>query len=371
MDTAQLFSPEDHRYMAETLKLARKGEFSTQPNPHVGCLIVKHRKIIGRGYHLKAGEAHAEVNALAEAGKDARGATCYVNLEPCSHTGRTPPCADQLIAAGISRVVFAVSDDNPRVAGTGSERLRNAGIEVNSGLLECDARQLNRGFFQRHNLGRPFVTLKVAMSLDAKIGLTSGESKWITGEDARADVQRLRARSCAIVTGSGTVRADDPRLTVRDKSLALHGRQPHIVVLDTNLRLNANHQVFNSDANCIVIYQTDSTARLDELARKGVQLRQFDGQSGQVDLADTLAYLASIECNEILVEAGPTLIGSFIAEALWDELVLYVAPKAIGRSGRDGFDLPSIPSLDLATQMRISEVTQVGDDIRITLAPKE
>lgn len=360
---------EDHRHMARALELARRGRYSTQPNPHVGCVIVHAGKVIGEGYHKKAGEPHAEVHALREAKELAKGATAYVTLEPCCHTGRTPPCTDELIAAQVARVVYAAEDPNPRVAGAGAKRLREAGIDVVSGLLGEDAAKLNRGFFRRLQYGRPFVTLKMAMSLDAKIGLDSGESKWITGEEARANVQQLRARSCAIITGSGTVRADNPRLTVRDESLATAGRQPRIVVLDSKMALSTSYDIFSTDAECIVVSNEDNPDKQAQLAEKSVQVHRIKGAPGGVDLGETLDLLSTLECNEVLVEAGPHLIGAFINEQLWDELIIYIAPKLIGNSGRNGFALPPIAALSEARNVQIVEMVQVGSDMRLTLRP--
>ena len=363
---------EDLRHMARALELARQGRYSTQPNPHVGCVIVNAGKTVGEGYHQKAGEPHAEANALREAGELGRGATAYVTLEPCNHTGRTPPCVDQLIAAQVARVVYAVEDPNPHVSGAGANRLREAGIEVVHGVLAEDAMRLNRGFLRRAQHGRPFVTLKIAMSLDAKIGLRSGESKWITGPQARADVQLLRARSCAIVTGSGTVRTDNPKLTVRDPSLATAGRQPRVVVLDSKMALDMSYDVFSGDAQCIVISSEDNQQKREKFAEKSVEVYRIQRSAkGGVDLGSTLDLLGALECNEVLVEAGPQVIGSFISEQLWDEMIVYIAPKIIGESGREGFELPPIAALGDASDVHVVDITQVGADLRLTLTPNE
>ena len=295
------------------------------------------------------------------AGPRARNATAYVTLEPCNHSGRTPPCSEKLLAAGISRVIYATDDVNTEVAGHGSALLRDNGISVSSGLMRAQARLLNRGFFMRHEQGRPFVTVKVAMTLDAKIGLKSGESKWITGPEARTDVQRLRAQSCAIVTGKGTVRSDDPRLSVRDESLQTLGRQPLAVVLDSSLSLGTDYRIFDKSANCIIMHCVESTN-----ANYNVRVQKVSQDAGKIDLKDALSHLAKLECNEVLVEAGPTLSSAFIVAGLWDELVVYMAPKLIGESGRDGFALPEVSELSEAKDVKLSEVRYVGRDIRLT-----
>ena len=270
----ETFSARDYHYMARALQLARHGRYSTQPNPHVGRVIVQQDEIVGEGFHRKAGEAHAEIEALNVAGERARGATAYVTLEPCSHHGRTPPCSEQLLAAGIGRVVYAIGDVSPKVAGRGAALLRDKGISVSGGLMAAQAREINRGFFTRHEQGHPFVTIKIAMTLDAKIGLLSGESQWITGPEARTDVQRMRAQSCAIVTGRGTVQADNPRLSVRDESLQTFGRQPAVVVLDSRLKLTGDYEIFRTPADCIIMHCADSAlviphARTQKVARRG------------------------------------------------------------------------------------------------------
>ncbi|MGR8948748.1 MAG: bifunctional diaminohydroxyphosphoribosylaminopyrimidine deaminase/5-amino-6-(5-phosphoribosylamino)uracil reductase RibD [Gammaproteobacteria bacterium] len=363
------FSDDDHRFMARALSLAKRGEFSTQPNPKVGCVIVKDGVIVGEGYHQKAGQGHAEVNALNAAGSEARGATVYVTLEPCSHTGRTPPCTGQLLEAGVGRVFYAADDINPRVAGSGAAKLSAAGIDVQGGLMAAEARKLNRGFFHRHESGRPYVTVKLAMTIDGKIGLKTGESKWITGPEARADVQRLRARSCAVVTGSGTVVADNPQLVVRDPTLQMRGRQPRVVVLDSKLSLNPEYEIFHTDAACTVVYVHSDPAKTKLFEDAGVSLHHVDGTDAGVSLSATLDWLAELECNEILVEAGPQVASAFISESLWDEIALYVAPKLIGLGGQDGFCLPTISGLSKATAVNFADITYVGNDLRIKLTP--
>lgn len=359
----------DHHYMARALELARHGRYSTQPNPCVGSVVVNSNKLVGEGYHQKAGQPHAEVLALREAGDQARGATAYVTLEPCCHTGRTPPCADQLLDAQIARVVYATEDPNPKVAGGGAARLRAAGIEVCGGVLAEQAVALNRGFFHRMKEGRPFVTLKVAMSLDGKIGLMSGESKWVTGPDSRANVQQLRARSSAIITGTGTVRADNPRLTVRDDSLAMHGRQPLIVVLDSQCSLETGYDIFSTDADCAIVTTVADEEKRASFSAMSVAVHKVSANTCGVDLVETLALLASLECNDVLVEAGPTLLSAFIEQELWDELVVYIAPKLIGQRGRDGFPGTVIESLVEARVLSLVETRAIGTDLRLTYKP--
>ena len=358
------FSEVDYRHMARALQLARRGWYSSQPNPRVGCVIVNHNRIVGEGFHQRAGTPHAEIHALEMAGENARNATAYVTLEPCHHQGKTPPCDDALIAAGIARVVYAISDPNPQVGGRGEAKLRANDIQVSSGLMAEQAREINRGFLMRHEQGRPRVTIKLAMTLDAKFGLKSGESKWITGPEARQDVQRLRAQSCAIVTGSGTVRADNPRLTVRDKALQTFGRQPRIVILDSNLTLTSDYAVFQSGAQCILMHcKGSSNANVNATTHK------ISATSGKLDLNQVMAHLVALECNEVMVEAGPSLSSAFIAAGLWDELVVYMAPKIIGTSGKEGFLLPLIDELSDATAIKFGECRYVGADLRIVLTP--
>lgn len=355
--------------MARALELARRGRYSTQPNPCVGSVIVSAGEIVGEGYHQKTGEPHAEVIALRQAAERAKGATAYVTLEPCCHTGRTPPCAEKLVAAEVARVVYATEDPNPRVAGGGAARLRAAGIAVEGAVLAEEAQLLNRGFFHRMKHRRPFVTLKIAMSLDGKIGLKSGESKWITGPDARANVQQLRARSCAVLTGSGTVREDNPRLTVRDSSLTMGGRHPRVIVLDSRLSLQTHYDIFSTEAECIVVTSETDAKKLARFARVPVTVHQLGRAAAGVDLAETLDLLNDLECNEVLVEAGPRLLNSFIEQDMFNELIVYVAPKLIGREGQEGFALGSITSLTDARKLHLVETMQIGSDVRLTYQP--
>jgi diaminohydroxyphosphoribosylaminopyrimidine deaminase/5-amino-6-(5-phosphoribosylamino)uracil reductase len=343
--------------MAHALRLAGRGLYSTPPNPAVGCVILDAAgRVVGEGWHRRAGEAHAEPLALAAAGAAARGGTALVTLEPCSHHGRTPPCVEALVSAGIARVIAATTDPNPRVAGTGLQRLRDAGIDTAVGLCEVQARELNRGFFSRMERGRPWVTLKLGSSVDGRTALADGSSQWITSRAARADVQRLRARAAAIVTGVGTVLADDPALTVRDPALDLAGRVPLRVVLDSRGRTPATAKLLTDGKPTLVL--SDATVAVDA--------------GGRVDLVAALQHLARLECNEVLVEAGPRLAGSFVAAGLADEVVLYVAPTVLGGDARPAFALPQpLATLVASPRFRFHDVRQVGPDLRLTLRPAE
>jgi diaminohydroxyphosphoribosylaminopyrimidine deaminase/5-amino-6-(5-phosphoribosylamino)uracil reductase len=343
--------------MAHALRLAGRGLYSTPPNPAVGCVILDAAgRVVGEGWHRRAGEAHAEPLALAAAGAAARGGTALVTLEPCSHHGRTPPCVEALVSAGIARVIAGTTDPNPRVAGTGLQRLRDAGIDTAVGLCEVQARELNRGFFSRMERGRPWVTLKLGSSVDGRTALADGSSQWITSRAARADVQRLRARAAAIVTGVGTVLADDPALTVRDPALDLAGRVPLRVVLDSRGRTPATAKLLTDGKPTLVL--SDATVAVDA--------------GGRVDLVAALQHLARLECNEVLVEAGPRLAGSFVAAGLADEVVLYVAPTVLGGDARPTFALPQpLATLVASPRFRFHDVRQVGPDLRLTLRPAE
>ena len=338
------FSPADHALMQQAIALAWQGRFSTSPNPRVGCVIAQGGQIVGQGFHLKAGEPHAEVHALRQAGELARGATAYVTLEPCSHHGRTPPCAEALVAAGVSRVVAAMSDPNPHVAGRGLALLAAAGIRTECGLLEAEARELNRGFLSRIERGRPFVRLKCAASLDGKTALSDGRSQWITNAAARADVQILRAESCAVLTGIGTVLADDPLLTVRAFPAV---RPPERVVLDSRLRLPQTAKLL-ADASAPVLILTGETdpakhatfARFPHVSLRAIPLLS----DGLLDLNAALSALAEQGIGEVLAEAGATLAGALLRADLVDEIVLYQAPKILGTAARGLFELPENPA---------------------------
>jgi diaminohydroxyphosphoribosylaminopyrimidine deaminase/5-amino-6-(5-phosphoribosylamino)uracil reductase len=360
------FSAIDHVHMARALRLAERGAYTTQPNPRVGCVIARGEEVVGEGWHQRAGEPHAEVFALRAAGERARGATAYVTLEPCAHHGRTPPCADALVAAGVARVVVATEDPNPRVDGRGIDILRAAGIAVESGLMHDAARELNAGFFSRIERNRPWLRVKLAMSLDGRTALADGSSKWITGEAARADVQRWRARSSAILTGSGTVLADDPRLTVRlPEDVA--SAPPLRVVLDRHLRTPAGSHVLDGAAPTLLLHAADATCndtRFDAVERAALPVCS-DG----LDLGAVLGLLAGRGCNEVQVEAGPTLCGALFGAGLVDELLLYVAPLLLGDSARPLLCLPPLAGMEARRRLQVVEQRAVGADTRLRLRP--
>jgi diaminohydroxyphosphoribosylaminopyrimidine deaminase/5-amino-6-(5-phosphoribosylamino)uracil reductase len=367
--SAPSFSADDHRFMARALRLAERGLWTTRPNPRVGCVIVRDGEVVGEGAHQRAGEAHAEVQAVAAAGARARGATAYVTLEPCCHHGRTPPCADALIAAGVGRVVAAMQDPNPRVAGQGLARLQAAGMVAAVGLLAAEAEALNPGFVRRMRDGRPLVRCKLAASLDGRTALASGESKWITSAAARRDVHRLRARSCAIVTGSGTVRADDPALTVRDVELPDRWPgQPLRVVLDSRLATAPGAAVVRGEGEVLILHAADASERAAALTAAGARVERIEAAAGGLDLRAVLERLAALEINEVLVEAGPTLAGAFVQAGLADELVVYLAPHLMGHEGGPLLRLAGITAMDARLPLRILDVGTIGADLRIRAA---
>lgn len=351
---------EDSQWMALALRLAERGLNTTSPNPRVGCVLVKEGRTVGEGWHERAGEPHAEVHALRAAGKQAHGATAYVTLEPCSHYGRTPPCADALIAAGVKRVVVAMQDPNPLVAGEGMKKLAAAGIETDCGLMQAVARELNIGFCTRMSRGMPWIRSKLAASLDGRTALKNGTSKWITGAAARGDVQHWRARSCAIVTGIGTVLADDPLLNVRDIPTE---RQPLRVVLDSWLRIAPDANILTG-ATLIYTASTDENKR-EALQQKGAELMLLPGANGQVDLHAVMQDLAGRGINEVLVEAGRKLNGALMKAGLTDELVLYLAPQLLGDAARGMADLGELMQLQQRVELQWQDVRQVGKDLRI------
>ena len=359
-----MFSAADHEFMARALRLARKGLFTTTPNPRVGCVIVKDGAVVGEGWHARAGEAHAEIHALNAAAGSARGATAYITLEPCSHHGRTPPCADALIGAGVARVVAAMRDPNPQVGGNGLEKLRAAGIAFESGLMEVEARELNIGFVSRMERGRPWVRLKLAASLDGKTALNNGRSQWITGPEARRDGHAWRARACAILTGAGTVRDDDPRLTVRDVETE---RQPLRVVVDSHLETPPTAHIVEG-GNALVVAASEDAAKVAALRAAGAEVMVLPNPQGKVDLPCLLQALAGRGVNELHVEAGHKLNGSLLREGLVDELLLYFAPTLLG-SGREMFPLPELTDLAGRRDLKIVDLRRVGADIRILVRP--
>ncbi len=369
------FDAADHAFMAEAVQLARRGMYSTSPNPNVGCLIVANGEVLGCGWHQRTGEPHAEVFALREAGERANGATAYVTLEPCSHTGRTPPCADALVQAGVARVVIGMKDPNPQVAGRGMERLRKAGIRVDSGLLEAQARELNPGFTSRMERGRPWLRLKLAASLDGRTAMASGESQWISGPEARQDVQRLRARSSVVMTGIGTVMSDDPSLNVRLAASDLYGvepvRQPLRVVLDSQLRLSPKAKMLSLPGEVLVLTVQDDATAHAALEQAGATVCVVEAQNGQPAPQAVLQALAEREMNEVLLECGPTLAGAFMAAGLIDELVLYLAPHLMGDTARGLFTLPGLEKMQDRIPLQWQDVRQVGNTLRVTLRPEQ
>jgi diaminohydroxyphosphoribosylaminopyrimidine deaminase/5-amino-6-(5-phosphoribosylamino)uracil reductase len=353
-------SEPDRRYMRRALELAERGLYTTTPNPRVGCVIVLDGEIVGEGWHERAGEPHAEVKALRVAGAKAQGATVYVTLEPCSHHGRTPPCDQALISARVARVVAAMRDPNPLVGGRGLEAIRAAGIAVESGIMQNEALELNVGFVARMTRGRPWMRMKVAASLDGKTALLNGRSQWITGPEARRDGHRWRARSCAIMTGIGTVRDDDPQLTVRDVDTP---RQPVRVVIDSRLETPLDARVLGPGT--IIAAAHGEPARIDALRGKDVEVIVLPNASGKVDLHALMQELSRREINEVHVEAGHKLNGSLLREGLVDELLVYLAPSILGDAARGMFDLPELTDLSARRELRLLEVSTIGSAIRV------
>ncbi|MEX2494813.1 MAG: bifunctional diaminohydroxyphosphoribosylaminopyrimidine deaminase/5-amino-6-(5-phosphoribosylamino)uracil reductase RibD [Woeseia sp.] len=365
------FSPADCRYMARALQLARRGMTTAHPNPRVGCVLVQGDRIVGEGWHRYAGEAHAEVNALAAAGTRAVGATAYVTLEPCSHTGRTGPCTEALIRGRIAEVIFALEDPSPEASGRARELLEEAGVRVSSGLMETAAGKLNEGFIMRLRRQRPFVRVKVAASLDGATAMRNGESRWITGDAARRDVQRLRATCGAIMTGIGTVVADDPLLTVRQPEMR---NQPLRAVIDSRLRTPANAKLLEQPGETVLFCIADGGERQKALESAGAMVRRVAAAQGRVDLPAVLEELARLQVNDLLVEAGPVLAGALLAGNLVDELVIYQAPHTMGGETLRMFDTPEWTRLIHRRRLHITDTRRVGKDLRILarpLAPEE
>ena len=367
------FSDFDRRAMARAMELAERGARTSQPNPSVGCVLTRGEQIIAEGFHERAGGPHAEVVALrALPGEaDAEGATAYVTLEPCSHHGRTPPCAEALIRAKVRRVVYSIDDPNPEVAGRGAAALRRAGIEVATGLMAAEAEEAHAGYLMRRRAARPFVRVKVGMSLDGRTALADGSSKWITGEAAREDVQQWRAKSAAVLTGVGTVLADDPRLDVR---LPGTTRQPLRVVLDRNLRTPATARLFDVEPKPLIFTASADASSIRAITDRGAQIERMvssahPATNGAAPLRAVLARLGELAINEVLVEAGPTLTGALVQHGLADELLLYIAPKLLGPQARPLFDLPPLVDLQQAQRFRIIEQRQIGEDLRVRLRP--
>jgi len=365
------FSQQDAAFMQLALDLAKQGEFTTTPNPSVGCVLVKDGEVVGKGFHAKAGEPHAEVMALREAGENARGATAYVTLEPCSHFGRTPPCAKGLVEASVSKVIAAMCDPNPQVAGKGLQILSDAGIESAVGLLEENAEQLNKGFLKRMRTGKPFVQLKLAMSIDGKTAMASGESKWITGAQARADVQQYRAKASAILSTSQTVLADDPSLNVRWEELPLDVkagyaqeklRQPVRVILDSSHKVRSDFKVFSTESPVWLVGEDDYPLTGFPVFTDYLQL---DRNQGETRLQALMAELGKRQINTLWVEAGATLAGALITENLVDELIIYMAPKLLGDQARDLCHLPNLTQLADAPLWQLQSCEPVGDDLKL------
>jgi diaminohydroxyphosphoribosylaminopyrimidine deaminase/5-amino-6-(5-phosphoribosylamino)uracil reductase len=369
------FSAADRHFMAHALQLAAQGRYTTDPNPCVGAVLVRNGAIIGTGYHRRAGEPHAERHALDAAGAKAQGATLYVTLEPCCHQGRTPPCTQALIAAGVQRVVAAMQDPNPQVAGQGIAILRAAGIATQLGLLETEARALNPGFIQRMSQGKPLVRLKLAMSLDGRTAMANGESQWITSPEARADVQRLRAVSSAILTGIGTILADDPALTVRPDTLngiPADSHQPLRIILDSQSRMPPQARVLHVPGHTLVA----TSSHLPTAQRRALQAAGADivclplSEHNRLSLPHLITHLATRELNTILIECGPTLAGSALQAGIVDELIVYLAPCLLGDQARGLVTLPGLQQLIQRLALKLVSTQQVGPDLRLTLHPE-
>ena len=356
-----MFSPADRDFMRQALALAERGLYTTTPNPRVGCVIAKDGVVVGTGWHERAGLPHAEVLALKAAGERARGATLYVNLEPCSHHGRTPPCVDAVIPSGIKRVIAAMQDPNPKVAGSGFARLRAAGIEVESGFMEEEARDLNVGFIVRMTRGRPWVRMKIAASLDGRTALANGKSQWITGEAARADGHRWRARACAILTGHGTVRDDDPQLNVRGVDTP---RQPLKIVVDSRFETPLSARLLK-EGRTLIVGAVNEATKIEALESAGAETMVVPNDRGKVELFKLMEELARRELNEIHVEGGSKLNGSLLQAGIVDELLVYLAPSVVGDSGRGMFDLPELAELAQVRRLGIRRIDRVGEDIRV------
>lgn len=351
----------DFAFMARALRLAEKGLYTSTPNPRVGCVIVKDGAIVGEGWHRKIGEPHAEANALAAAGARAGGATAYVTLEPCNHQGRTPACSEALIGAGITRVVVAMRDPNAKVAGNGIEKLRAAGIAVETGVMETQARELNVGFVARTTRGRPWLRIKIASGLDGKTALENGTSQWITSPEARRDAHHWRARSCAIMTGIGTLNDDDPRLTVRDVETT---RQPLRIVVDSRLRMPVSARIFEQ-GSVLVAAAVDDRDKITRLEERGAEVVVLPDGKGKVDLAQLANELGRRELNEVMTEAGINLHSALLRAGVIDELLFYFAPLLLGDRGRGMFDLGDLSEMAQTLKLSMTEMRQVGPDLRL------
>lgn len=362
------WTADDHRHMAHALRLAERGLWTTTPNPRVGCVLVKAGQVVGEGWHARTGGDHAEVVAIASSQAPVRGAAAYVTLEPCNHYGRTPPCTNALIGAGIAEVVYAMEDPNPAVAGRGAAELAEAGIRVRGGLLADAAAALNPGFLSRMTRGRPWVRVKVAATLDGRTALADGDSRWITGRPARTDVHRLRARSCAVVTGIGTLLADDPLLTVRHVETS---RQPLRVVVDNNLAFPTTAATLREPGGVLVATASNEDDRVEAVRAAGAEVLQLNTALGRIDLTRLLGLLAERGVNEVLVEAGQTLNGALLAAGVVDELIVYFNARVLGSSGRGMFALPAVETMEGALGFVIVDARMLGPDLRVTLRPRE
>ena len=360
-----MFNQQDHQYMARALKLARRGLYTTHPNPRVGCVIVKDDEILSEGWHQKTGGLHAEAHAIYQASADLNNSTAYITLEPCSHQGRTPPCTDALIQSGLSRVVVAVNDPNPRVNGSGLDKLRQANIKVEIGLMEDQARELNKGFFSLYEKFRPWVRLKTAASLDGRTAMASGESQWITSEPARLDGHKLRAQSAGVMTGINTVLADDPRLTARVDNC---DRQPVRIILDSKLQTPIDARLFDSSGEILILTcenaDTDSALLLKD---KGASVIQLESDDGRLNLASVIDTLTAMSISELHVEAGRVLTGQFIKEGFADEIVAYLAPTILGDGARGMFEIPGLEKLSQQHKISWFDQRMIGNDLRLTL----
>jgi diaminohydroxyphosphoribosylaminopyrimidine deaminase/5-amino-6-(5-phosphoribosylamino)uracil reductase len=357
-------SAEDFRHMARALQLAARGLYTAHPNPRVGCVIVANGDVVGEGWHARTGGAHAEIAALEQAGPRARGGTAYVTLEPCCHKGRTPPCTEALLHAGITRVVSGARDPNPHVSGEGVRQLREAGIEVEGGVIEAESRALNVGFVSRMERGRPWIRSKLAVSLDGRTALANGASRWISSEAAREDAQAWRARSSAILTGAGTVLADDPLLTVRRLDLG-EVLQPERIVLDSRLRVPPGARLLRQPGRTRILCNVDDAERRGVLQAAGAVVETLPAAGGQMDLTAVAARLAELEMNEVLVEAGPSLNGALLAAGLLDELIVYLAPHVLGASARGMFEVGVLADMESRRELTLVETRRVGPDVRL------
>ncbi len=369
-----MWTASDYQHMSRALQIAQRGLYSTDPNPRVGCVIIKDNSVLAEGWHQKAGHPHAEIEALKNASEnytvaDVSGATCYVSLEPCAHHGRTPPCTEALIKAGIRRVVAATIDPNPLVAGKGLQQLNEADIETGSGLMEAQARELNPGFEMRMKQGRPFVRCKLAMSLDGKTALANGQSQWISSDESRMDVQRLRARSSAVMTGIGTVIADDPSMSVRlsgSSEWTKHGRQPLRVILDSDLEISPDAKILGLPGDVIIFNASECGDKKKQLANLGVEMVSVEAKRGSAFLEYVVRYLArEKEINEVLLETGSTLSGEMLQAGFIDELIIYLAPTLLGQDAKALFQLPLIDNMSDRISLNISDIRTIGKDIRI------